>query len=244
MSSIQLKKLREYLHRKRWHPCLVLQTGSAEEQKKEILQLAQMTFCEKREEVACLTCRSCRNVEFRNHPDFFWMEESQFESIKIDTIRNLISSLQLSPVESDFRLVILWQADALNAAAANALLKSLEEPKENRFYWLVTPFSQKIIPTIRSRSLFFSLGNKREWKEDVTLNFNYEALNEQVESLKEKEEFQGFLVQLQGHFRNQVKNSFNKKALHAFEECVQLEYRLQSNANATLMLQTFIRNHF
>ena len=225
--------LDQYLSQKRWHPCLLVRSANRE----EILSQAQKVFC------GCGACRTCSRIKQLVYPDFFFVEEES-DTIKIEKVRDIISEFQMSPVESEFRLAIFWQAEKLNSSAANALLKSLEEPKPNRYFWLVTPFPKKILPTIRSRSLCFSTQTVTADKEDETLVWNQQALFDQVEACKEKEDFQKIAVFFQKHFRNQFLETRDYRALQSFDDCVQMEYRLQSNTNARLLFENFLRTHF
>ena len=75
---------------------------------------------------ACGQCRPCRLLQDERHPDLNVIEpDGQF--IKIDTIRNIHKSLRFKPVAGKWRITLIHQADRLHEAAANALLKTLEE---------------------------------------------------------------------------------------------------------------------
>lgn len=71
--------------------------------------------------------------------------------ITIDEARRLASFLHLTPEERAWRVVIVDTADDLNIAAANALLKSLEEPPPRTVFLLLTSHFGRLLPTIRSR---------------------------------------------------------------------------------------------
>lgn len=72
-------------------------------------------------------------------------------TIKIEVIRELKSSAYLHPLEGKCKVVIIDKADALTDAAANALLKILEEPPSQTYFILITARSMKLLPTIHSR---------------------------------------------------------------------------------------------
>jgi len=75
----------------------------------------------------CNRCLSCRKVNNCNHPDVFTLErEGPF--IKIDQIRALQQRLRFRPLEGDYRVMVIVDAQNLKVEAANALLKILEEP--------------------------------------------------------------------------------------------------------------------
>lgn len=106
----------------------------------------------------CGTCRSCRLFEAGTHPDFtvvsFVMNKENTRlrtEVVIDQIRALSSSLSLTPQFGGAQVVIVDPADAVNAAALNALLKTLEEPHPGRYLWLVSSDPARLPATIRSR---------------------------------------------------------------------------------------------
>ena len=73
------------------------------------------------------------------------------QTIAVDEVRRLRSFLALSPEEQGWRVVIVDSADDLNANAANALLKSLEEPPQRTIFLLITSAPGRLLATIRSR---------------------------------------------------------------------------------------------
>jgi DNA polymerase-3 subunit delta' len=105
---------------------------------------------------ACDSCISCRKISSGNHPDFFLIEpelseREVFQSIKIDTVRDLQSRLQFPPFEAPLKISVIDGADRLMDAAANSLLKILEEPPPSTHFILITPYPHRLLPTIRSR---------------------------------------------------------------------------------------------
>ncbi len=121
--------------------------------------LAQAALCERAEkdiQDACGTCTACRKFTSRNHPDFFIVEPELSErgavqNIKIDTIRDLQSNLKFLPLEASLKIAVIDGADRLMEAAANSLLKILEEPPPSTHFILITPYPHRLLPTIRSR---------------------------------------------------------------------------------------------
>jgi len=82
------------------------------------------------------------------HPDLLVLEA---EDIKIEEARSVAAFLSLTPAESEWRVVIIDSADAMNRNAANALLKTLEEPPARAALLLVSHNPGALLPTIRSR---------------------------------------------------------------------------------------------
>ena len=104
---------------------------------------------------ACGSCPSCRRVQAGTHPDFLVItpEESKAQ-IKIDQIRELRRLTEYPPLGGGWRVVLIKPAEALTAqndAAANALLKTLEEPPERHLLVLTARGEADLLPTIVSR---------------------------------------------------------------------------------------------
>lgn len=103
---------------------------------------------------ACGQCTHCRRVAQGEHPDFVLIgpdPESKLGQISVDQVRALARQLSLSSYEGRGTVVVLQPADALNRNAANALLKTLEEPRADAHLLLVTAAPSLLPATIRSR---------------------------------------------------------------------------------------------
>src|SRR5262247_2936210 len=100
----------------------------------------------------CNVCTSCRKIDSGVHPDVQLITvEEDATQIKIAQIRQLLTMLELQPLEGRNKVFIIDPAELLNAEAANALLKGLEEPPENSFFILITVNVQEMLLTVRSR---------------------------------------------------------------------------------------------
>lgn len=90
-----------------------------------------------------------------SHSDFHALtqddEDGEKAEIKVDEARKVAEFLSLTPGESDWRVVVIDSADALNTNAANSLLKIIEEPPEQALLILVSHNLGRVLPTIRSR---------------------------------------------------------------------------------------------
>jgi DNA polymerase-3 subunit delta' len=99
---------------------------------------------------ACGECRSCRLMGSENHPDIVEVKpDGQF--IKIDQVRAMQQLTRFRPHEAQRRVILIEQADALREEAANAMLKTLEEPTGDTVFFLVTAQPHLLLSTIRSR---------------------------------------------------------------------------------------------
>ena len=99
---------------------------------------------------ACGQCRACRLAAEGGHPDHRFIEPSNGQ-IKIEAIRNLIREANLSPIEGKYKVFIIQSFDRSNPSAANALLKTLEEPSETTRILLTSSQAVSLLPTITSR---------------------------------------------------------------------------------------------
>ncbi|CDZ79273.1 DNA polymerase III subunit gamma/tau [Legionella massiliensis] len=115
--------------------------------------MASTILCNEQQK-PCGACKSCRLTNTREHPDVNCIEPDKTGSanlIKIDQIRDLQSLVFRSPQLGDKRIIILYPAEKMNIAAANALLKLLEEPPEGVHFLLIAEQLSTIPATIISR---------------------------------------------------------------------------------------------
>ncbi len=115
-------------------------------------EFAKALNCKNVESDSCNSCPNCIRIEKENHPDVFWTDiEEKAKFIKIENIRNLQHSVKLSPLESDYKIFIIKEADRMNEEASNCLLKTLEEPSPNTIIILIADSVSPVKDTIRSR---------------------------------------------------------------------------------------------
>jgi len=100
---------------------------------------------------ACGQCRGCTLHAAGNHPEFHRVEQQDSGNIKIDSIRELCSKLELTRQEPGYRVAVIAPAEAMNIHTANALLKTLEEPEPGNVLLLASSSPARLPATIRSR---------------------------------------------------------------------------------------------
>ena len=101
---------------------------------------------------ACGRCAACRQRQAGSHPDLHVVQPAEpGKMIKIDAIRELGARSVLAAQEQGFRVFLIAPAEAMNRAAANALLKTLEEPASRVVLILVSSHADRLPATIRSR---------------------------------------------------------------------------------------------
>jgi DNA polymerase-3 subunit delta' len=122
-------------------------------------RLAGRLLCERPTGNApCGRCRSCLLLAAGTHPDFHRIsfvpnkDGTRLRTeIVIEQIRRLSEQLALTPQYGGAQVAVIDPADAVNHAACNALLKTLEEPVPGRYLWLVSSHPARLPATIRSR---------------------------------------------------------------------------------------------
>lgn len=97
----------------------------------------------------CNKCSSCLEIMAGNSMDLIEIDAASHTGV--DDIRQLIEGVKFAPVKSKYKIFIIDECHQLSKSAANALLKTLEEPPSHAIFLLATTESHKMIPTILSR---------------------------------------------------------------------------------------------
>jgi DNA polymerase-3 subunit delta' len=147
----QIASLRQARARGRFPPALLIHDAPGGGGALLGLRAAQAALCTSAQ-VPCGVCRECRRVEAGEHPDFIRvgvLEDAK--RIGVDQIRELSERLVLSSHGQGATVALIEPAEAMNANAANALLKTLEEPRPGVTLILVTDAPSRLPATVRSR---------------------------------------------------------------------------------------------
>lgn len=135
-------------------------------------RILQLLYC-KSEVKPCGTCHGCRAAAAHTHPDIYLVEpEKKSRIISVEQVRDMLRSVYQSSLSGDWKTCLIVGADCMNAASANAFLKTLEEPPPRNLILMLTDRPQAILPTIRSRCQRVSLvaegaGLDPEWRDHV-----------------------------------------------------------------------------
>ena len=117
--------------------------------------LAQALLCPKGAQGprggACGACDTCSRVARRSHPDVHFFAPEGAGGYLVDQIREIVADVSLAPIQADKKIYILDRVDLLGVQAANAFLKTLEEPPEDVVMILLARTSESVLPTIVSR---------------------------------------------------------------------------------------------
>ncbi len=148
----QINKLVQAFKSKRLHHAYLFSGPESVGKYSVALALTQFILCEKNNDKneACAECGSCLRVAKKKSENILFIEPDGTQ-IKIDQTRQILDFLSLTNFGRP-RVIIIDQAQSLNAQSSNALLKILEEPQADVHFFMITSDSQMIMPTIRSRT--------------------------------------------------------------------------------------------
>jgi DNA polymerase-3 subunit delta' len=115
-------------------------------------RLMALLLCQRAGEQACGQCKSCLLLAAGSHPDNYVLQpEEEDKAIKVDQVRDLVSFIVQTAQMGGRKVVLIEPVEAMNLNAANALLKSLEEPSGNTVLLLVSHQPSRLLPTVKSR---------------------------------------------------------------------------------------------
>lgn len=246
----------------RLHHAVILSGQSPERRRQLAVEMAKVLFCETpKQGLACEKCSSCYRVKNNSHPDLVIFDSKPTDFIRIEQVREFCAELDIGQTEARYKIGVLDNADRMNVAAANAFLKTLEEPREGRLLWLLASQPNAMLATIRSRCLEMSLGATvaapaAEDTEIATAFKEWARAGKLPEALSEADKDREAGLRWVNFLQTQLRNATVDKKLadpffaqwspyallQKFEKAVELEGRLRSQANYALMLEVFFRS--
>ncbi len=236
-------------------------TGNKESGKEDLaLSFALALLCPQKKQFEACDCSTCRRILERNHPDVRWGPDPSVRSIKIEDVRELMNWVWLKPYEAARKVVIVEGADRLTLEAANAFLKTLEEPPGHTIFCLLCESKAQLLETIQSRSFEIRLrpldGEQGEEKYDfreMFLSFStglgaWEQSLEKCQTLSREElkkYFDAFMEYLRGRIESQAEalpggQEVIPAWLEALDKVYECKDALSANANQKLILSRLI----
>jgi DNA polymerase III subunit delta' len=210
----------------------------------------------------CDACLTCRKIDHETHADIHWARpESKSRVITVEQMRDLMQQIQLKPTEAEYKVTIIAGADRLNKQAANAFLKTLEEPPAKSILILLSTEPSRILETILSRCLRLNFSGDGARPLDAASSawlehFGTLAANGQ-KSLLGRYRLLDALLQKLGEIRAQVdKSLIARSPLEKYEEVekdlrekwekelaagIEAEYR-RHRADLLLLVQWWLRD--
>ena len=153
--SHALGQLNQAWSAKRFSHALLLQGADGIGKKQLAAWIAAAVLCEKSQGaqlIHCGQCTSCKLIASSSHPDFFWVRpEEDKQQISIDQLRAAAERLTKTSYRQGYKVAVVEPAHQMTPAAANSLLKTLEEPSSSALIILITCRPSSLLPTIRSR---------------------------------------------------------------------------------------------
>jgi DNA polymerase III subunit delta' len=209
----------------------------------------------------CDECASCRKIDNDTHADIHWARpESKSRQITIDQMRELMREIQLKPTEAQFKVAVVVGTDRLNVQAANAFLKTLEEPPQKSILILLSTEPSRILETILSRCLRvnFSGDSKRELTSAETEWLQkFSALASEQKTLMGRYLLADVIMQKLGEIRAQtdetlaarsplqkyddIEKDLREKWEEELAAAVEAEYR-RRRADLLLLVQCWLRD--
>ena len=165
--------------------------------------LLQLLFCINMEK-PCGECQECLRIKQHQHPDVMWIEpESKSRKIDIDQIREeLAPRISQTSYSGKWKAAVLLHAERMTDAAANAFLKTLEEPPGTSILLLLTDAPQFLLPTILSRCQRITLSANRvelpgEWREPLMEFLKVGPATSTVEAISRSALFKALLKKIE-----------------------------------------------
>ncbi len=159
------------------YPAVILHGRKAEDRQAAALRLARTLLCEaERSARPCGSCKHCSRIVWPSaksdafHADFRVLERDLKTSTSVAATKAFLQDAQVAPFEARGQVFVLASAESLTGGAANALLKTLEEPHISapRHFLLLSPSQFDLLATVRSRSLAVFLGvSEAEFTEEM-----------------------------------------------------------------------------
>ncbi|NRN29129.1 DNA polymerase III subunit delta' [Photorhabdus heterorhabditis] len=143
----------------RGHHALLLHANAGSGADVLIYGLSRWLMCQNKQEMkSCGECHSCRLMMAKTHPDWHILSpEKGKTSIGVEVIRQVTETLYRRSQQGGVKIVWLPSAEGLTDAAANALLKTLEEPPEYTYFLLECQQPVSLLATLRSRCFYYFL---------------------------------------------------------------------------------------
>jgi DNA polymerase-3 subunit delta' len=210
----------------------------------------------------CDDCAVCRKIDNDTHADIHWVRpESKSRVVTIEQMRELMREIQLKPTGAEYKVAIITAADRLNNQAANAFLKTLEEPPAKSILILLTTEPQRILETVVSRCLRLNFSGEGARLADAAQSewlaqFGALAVTES-KSLMGRYRLLDVLLQKLGEIRARVDETLTARSpLQRYEDvekdlrekwedelaaAIEAEYRRQ-RADLLLLVQWWLRD--
>ena len=146
------------VHHKKISHAYIIEGDKGSGKKMLASAFSKILQCETRqkteEERACNQCESCIQMENKDHPDVIWVSHEKAGVISVGEIREqVVNTVDIMPYKGPYKIYIIDEAEKMNVAAQNAILKTIEEPPEYAIIFLLTTNRGAFLDTILSRCI-------------------------------------------------------------------------------------------
>jgi len=143
----------------RAHHALLIQAIDGMGEEALVWGVSRWLMCQQKDGLkSCGQCHGCQLMQAQTHPDWYRLEAEKGKStLGIDAVRQVTEKLYHFAQQGGAKVVWLPDAAQLSESAANALLKTLEEPPANSWFFLGSRESSRLLATLRSRCMALSL---------------------------------------------------------------------------------------
>ncbi|PJG83906.1 DNA polymerase III subunit delta' [Caviibacterium pharyngocola] len=182
-------KIIDAFRRGRGHHALLFKSEQGVGVEQLIRATAQRLICtQPHENAPCGQCHACRLLVAGNHPDVYYLASQENRDIGIEQVREINEKLTQFAQQNGNKILFVKEAERLTESAANAMLKTLEEPRPNTYFLLQTDVSAPLLATIYSRCQVWTihlpaerialnwLAQQGEWsaeEREIALRVNY-----------------------------------------------------------------------
>lgn len=144
--------------------------------------VAKTLFCDTNKNDACGICRNCIKMDHDNHPDYMVIKPDG-NTIKNSQIQLFQEFAMLKPYSSEYKIVVIKNADKMNASSQNRLLKILEEPPAHVIILMITTNREILLPTVISRCQIIKFNGLLLDEIKDYLKTNYEIDNNKADEI-------------------------------------------------------------
>lgn len=150
------------VHHKKISHAYIIEGDKGSGKKMLAFAFSKILQCETRqkteEERACNQCESCIQMENKDHPDVIWVSHEKAGVISVGEIREqVVNTVDIMPYKGPYKIYIIDEAEKMNVAAQNAILKTIEEPPEYAIIFLLTTNRGAFLDTILSRCILLEM---------------------------------------------------------------------------------------
>ena len=224
-------------------------TGPEGEAKNELAtRFAQALNCERGKFFENCNCPSCQKIGRGNHPDVKWLgQDEKIRSLKIEEVRAVVHECWLKPFEGKWKVFIFQGAERLTLEAANALLKTLEEPPGHSVFLMLVETKAHLLETLQSRGCEVRVPPSPEpdpCTEKIVETLEEKGWDAFFEGLRGglRTDLAPIFETLMRYFKNRSAEAWEKNPglsenyLKAFDSVYETQQAVQANVNQKLAL--------